>query len=962
MCQYSYVYYSYCDHAELTLLEYCSAAVAKAGRLSHADRVQTHDDGQQQHWGRPTDNEPGGASECDTRVQGASQPANTLQQHVISEGSGHDAPGQDASDHFESQDDAFQQQSSVTEEDVGMMKDNNFRIQSVAPGENVQSTPSTLSPAARLAARFQQSEQDPFIEKSAPGLGPKNTPKSPFSYADILKTRSPETTRTFALPKKTTTEGVKQQDRTGPRAPLAITTNLPQQRRSSEPTFDLASPQAFPTLSSKTTTTAPPSAVSSGKSGRSTSWAQVVSLTTSNESSPSSYSGPTAESDAGTVSTSVSTSLTSFPSDITFDPSNPSAERSPQYTQPPFDEAAKMVKDIIIPPITKDPDPAPHSPRKTLPTEWLQDTSGGHPQYSSLHPKKSMGTLRTPEATSHERATSPTKTIAKPFMFATARRAAEREAKVRSSSTSPVKSSSDPSKSVKGKPAKLQPSTMSHSHASSISTTGTVFHTAHASPTHSISTLSFASDTDDHGDIVSALGSPSRIPRLALKLSEILQVELTLSGPVEEPESGINEIHQKVVELVEDSVDHSVTSEGTDTNEPPKLLDVAYSLETAMKNEEITGIRFEAFGPHPQDHTDDDDISVLSTSKTHFQDKSQQSEAEFCTAIDELEASLTTRKPEIDAVSDQAESAQSTQRQARDGNDHVSSQNTFIESNHYAISAAPASTQDPAILYKGHGHKEVFRSAPELLKMLRRRSATLPAKVALTAAAKVALNAEAKEFVPMGIPAESWENSYFNRAPLPAEMIYPGWKLNMPRSDANATDYPAYPAMLSESMQQIIRSPAERPQTWKAKSSASPKKSLRKIWPSKRYKRFVSADSESDGNTITQASYKKWTKKNNGQKRDWNSHWYDGAWKSVNGAPPTFESFYADRAQRIPSDDRSIVTNPYHGRTSSKSSGSTTAGNGPEQNLGHEVIEPCGHWNVTMAGEFGNAACHECLP
>lgn len=297
MCRYSYVYYSYCDHAELTLLEYCSTAVAKAARLSHQ---QTHD-GRQQHQSRPTDNEPGGSgdvSKCDTRAQRALNPANALQQHIISGGS-----GQDASGHSNTRGDAFQQQSGMAEEDVDVevnQKGGSFRIQIDSPCENVLASQATsyLSPAARLAARFHESEQDPFIEKPAPGREPTSTSKSPFSYANILKTKPPETydvTCAFPVPKKTsniTTEGAKQQSRSGTRigklfsdgqGPLAITTNLPQQRRSSDPAFDLTSPQAFPALSSKSSITAPPSAVDSGRPGRSSSWAQIARLTTSNE-------------------------------------------------------------------------------------------------------------------------------------------------------------------------------------------------------------------------------------------------------------------------------------------------------------------------------------------------------------------------------------------------------------------------------------------------------------------------------------------------------------------------------------------------------------------------------------------------------------------------------------------------------------------------------------------------------
>lgn len=639
-----------------------------------------------------------------------------------------------------------------------------------------------------------------------------------------------------------------------------------------------------------------------------------------------------------------------------------------------------MTKDIIISPIIKDPDPTPHNLRKTLSAEWLHDTPDGHAQSSSLHHRKSMGAIRTSETAFHERATSPTKTITKPFMFATARRAAEREAKVRGSPTSPVKGSPDPSKLAKGKTAKPHQSTFLHSHASSISTTDTAFHTAQASPTHSISALSYATAAEHHGGMTSAPGSPSRIPRLALKvrrgrtrtghtdqttqLPEILQVQLTLSGSAEESESGDGAKQHGIVELFENSTDHSITSEGADTNGSTKSSDIACFSETIMQDEEGTGARHGTVRLRPQNYTGDD-TSLLSTFKAHDQGKSHQSGTESRTAVDELRASLTIMKPELDAVSDQAESVQSTQWPAHDSNDHANLQKTYIESNDSTRRAAPASMHDPAILYKGHERREVFRSAPELLSLLRKRSATLPSKVALSAAAKVALNAEAKVFVPMGNPGGSWKQSPFNRTPLPSEVIHPEWRTEMPAVEASATDYSVRPPFLSENVQQNIRPLIERSQTWKGKSGASPKrKSPKKSWQQpKKHRRFVSAHSEPDGNTITQASYREWTKKNiNVPKREWNLQWYDGAWKSVNGAPPTFESFYADRAQRMPSDDGSIVTNPYQGRTSSRGSRSTTADSGPEQHLGHGAIEACGHWDVTMAGEFGNGVCHECSP
>ncbi|OJD40798.1 proteophosphoglycan ppg1 [Diplodia corticola] len=271
--------------------------------------------------------------------------------------------------------------------------------------------------------------------------------------------------------------------------------------------IDIRSPAEFPLLSpvsAPLSSTLPARARSSSAS----SWAHVARLVSVDRPDSSSTTEPTAESDAGTVSTSPS----SFASDI-LDPTLLVVPSIPAMAPP---RASGATLDFRRPHSSTNAAHQSGSPRRRLPAEWTGGLQlGSEKTTPAVTKRKSLGNLGRQFKAAHEGSTvtpkSPTKVV--PFVLATARRAAAREQKDKTSGTA---------KLVPAVPKAVPPDkagSKTYSKASSSDSTSTSqCQTAAASPFPSGSSQSFATAREEPYHPLPQPGSPSRIPRLVVAL------------------------------------------------------------------------------------------------------------------------------------------------------------------------------------------------------------------------------------------------------------------------------------------------------------------------------------------------------------------------------------------------------------------------------------------------------------
>lgn len=226
------------------------------------------------------------------------------------------------------------------------------------------------------------------------------------------------------------------------------------------------------------------------------------------------------------------------------------------------------------------------TPRKPLPTEWTWSTTASPEKGTPTMSKpKSTGNLRTAWNTSNEAhgttRRSPTKTM--PFKLATARRAAVREQREKNATVGKI-IPAVPKTLTRGK-ATLK----SHSKTMSSDSTSTAqLHTAAHSPFPSSSSQSFAAAPEDPHHVLFAPGSPSRIPRLAIRVgrrygartsesepspvrSEV-RVEVTVSETASEPQASIQRTPSPPAHRIEHIGDNDFSLETIKPEEETKSI------------------------------------------------------------------------------------------------------------------------------------------------------------------------------------------------------------------------------------------------------------------------------------------------------------------------------------------------------------------------------------------------------
>ncbi|KAK7537534.1 uncharacterized protein J3D65DRAFT_386473 [Phyllosticta citribraziliensis] len=438
MCRYRYMYYSGCCHAKLTLYDYCDDAydaaslpTAPQGDCGEADDVLNHDSEHEESYPSPhlTDFPP---------LQNPSQHRHDADEDLI-----------------DSADRAHLTQRRQTYASIARAsKQYGIREQ---PQRQKSATlasefPNT-SPAQKLASRFEQASKttgNPLTlgRKTGPPSSLSTNPRCEHTIAPAVKAgreqadRGARSARGKRIAENTNVWG----GSIVPRSHERPKSNLPEQAAETC-AFDLNldSSNDFPNLYSQTQAGPSPSSFISeprSRSNSTASWAQVARLTSAVRPTYGSTSGNTvADSDTGTAS---ATSFSSFQAED-FDGSFTATNMAPTGR-----ETVPVLRGKMLPPLTTTGlNSIPQINRKTLPSEWLATS----PNTSSpdVSRRKSVPSLRsaanssktasspTKSTSSHSPGKSPTKSSTKsptkvvPFKLETARRAAEREVKEKSS-------------------------------------------------------------------------------------------------------------------------------------------------------------------------------------------------------------------------------------------------------------------------------------------------------------------------------------------------------------------------------------------------------------------------------------------------------------------------------------------------------------------------------------------------
>ncbi|KAF9635466.1 hypothetical protein BFW01_g6361 [Lasiodiplodia theobromae] len=459
MCNYRYIYYSRCQHADFTLVDFCDKAYERAGLAAPHPRDTKED------------------------VYPPFECATNIYNHTSGQAAGqekHDADTSFVDQRAEEQDMLLQQpvRHAVASQQTPpttwasiartAMESNSG---SVAQGCTTPSS-SLPSPAQRLAARLDSAaagsdSSTQTFQPASEGWGDENANRSRWVGRGTYRGR-----------RKVTGRGRSGSDQTVRPTKRAAskheTKDFPETGSAS---LDLHSSAQFPLLSP----TKPASVSPRARASSTSSWAQIARLFSADRPDSSSTSDPTAASDAAIPA--IPAMAPTRGSGATLDFRRP---------QPPTHR--------------------PDSPRKPLPTEWTAGLSSASQKSAPvLTGRKSLGNLGRQPKAAHDGSTitpkSPTKVV--PFQLATARRAAAREQKDKAPDTT---------KLVPAIPKALPPSkTASKTHskaASSDTTSNSQYRTAAASPFPSGSSQSFATAHEDVYHALPPPASPSRIPRL----------------------------------------------------------------------------------------------------------------------------------------------------------------------------------------------------------------------------------------------------------------------------------------------------------------------------------------------------------------------------------------------------------------------------------------------------------------
>ncbi|KAK7549554.1 hypothetical protein IWX49DRAFT_322563 [Phyllosticta citricarpa] len=568
MCRYRYMYYSGCCHAKLTLYDYCDDAYDAAslpttpqGDCGEADKDALNHNSEQ--------------------VESHTSPHLTefppLANHSQHQRAVDDVLVDDADRRHGTQ--RRQTYASIARSSTQYASPTRFQRQKSV---TLSSESPTKSPAQKLASRFEQASKT----TGQPLTLDRKTEPAPGLNAD---SRSKRTNESIALGTRASREQADRGARSaGGRCFAKNTTiwggniilrrddktesNLPKQATGAcALDLNLDSPNDFPDLRSQAQ--AGPSSSSfvsepRSRSDSTASWAQVARLTSAVRPTYGSTSGNTvADSDTGTAS------ATSFSS---FQPEDFDGSITMTNMAPTGKEAVPILRGKTLPPLTTTGlSSIPQINRKTLPSEWLATSPNG--SSGDVSRRKSVPSLKT-AATANKTASSPTKSSSSyspgkspnkpstksptktvPFQLETARRAAEREVK--------EKSSAEPLKGKTKKAAKdstddlFSPGGLPGSNTVSAKVTP---HSAHTTHGHN------AFSTEEHS-WTSASPSHSRIPRLCNKFRAhegLLSTHSELNAAIEH--SGENaQAHPSRLETFANPGRHTLTHSHTNMERRP---------------------------------------------------------------------------------------------------------------------------------------------------------------------------------------------------------------------------------------------------------------------------------------------------------------------------------------------------------------------------------------------------------